>query len=136
MRRVLEEHVAAENAHDRARVLATYATAGPVFEDVPAGRRYVGPDEIVGNYRHLWDGFPGLVRRIDRWTFGEDACVIELTLTGAHDGEYRGIAPTGRRLELRIIAHFAFDEDGRIKQETAYYDTLTFMRALGLSRPD
>jgi steroid delta-isomerase-like uncharacterized protein len=134
MRAVLIEHVEAENAHDRERVLATYSKTEPVFEDVPAGARYTGADEIVGNYRHLWDGFPGLVRRIDRWTFGDDSCVIELTLTGAQDGEYRGIAPTGRTLELRIIAHFQFDADGRIKQETAYYDTATFRRQLSIGR--
>ena len=134
MRRVLQEHVDAENVHDRARVLATYIDDGPEFDDVPTGRRFTGADEIVGNYRNLWDGFPGLVRHIDRWTFGEDSCVIELTLTGTHDGEYRGIAPTGRKLELRISAHFAFDATGKIVRETAYYDSLTFMRQLGLGR--
>ena len=134
MRRVLQEHVDAENVHDRARVLATYIDDGPEFDDVPTGRRFTGADEIVGNYRNLWDGFPGLVRRIDRWTFGEDACVIELTLTGTHDGEYRGTAPTGRKLELRISAHFAFDASGKIVRETAYYDSLTFMRQLGLAK--
>ncbi|MBI5285703.1 MAG: ester cyclase [Chloroflexi bacterium] len=135
MRRVVQEHVDAENVHDRERVVATYAVRDPVFQDVPAGLRFTGVEEIIDNYRNLWDGFPGLVRRIDRWTIGDDACVIELTLTGTHDGDYRGIPPTGRKLALPIIAHFAFDEDGRIKQETAYYDTLTFMRQLGLSRP-
>lgn len=132
MRRALIEHVEAENAHDRDRVAATYATEAPVFEDVPAGRRYIGIEEIVDNYRHLWDGFPGLVRRIDRWTFGDNACVIELALTGTHDGPYRGIAATGRLLDLRIAAHFSFDERGRITQETAYYDTLSFRRQLGI----
>ena len=136
MRRVLQEHVDAENARDRERVLATYVEREPVFDDVPAGKRYVGPEEIVDNYRHLWDGFPGLVRRIDSWAFGENTCVIELTLTGEHAGSYRGIAATGRTLSFRIIAHFAFDEDGRITQETAYYDSLTFMRQLGIARPD
>ena len=27
------------------------------------------------------------------------------------------------------------DNEGRIAQETAYYDTLTFMRQLGVARP-
>lgn len=134
MRRVLQEHVDAENARDRGRVLATYVPDAPVFDDVPSGARYVGGDDIAGNYRNLWDGFPNLVRRIDRWTFGDDACVIELTLSGTHDGDYRGVPPTGRTVELRIVAHFAFDAAGRIKQETAYYDSLTFARQLGLSR--
>lgn len=82
MRAVLQEHVDAENAHDRERVLATYTADGPQFDDVPTGRTFTGADEIVGNYRNLWDGFPGLVRRIDRWTFGDNGCVIELTLSG------------------------------------------------------
>ncbi len=133
MRRVLQEHVDAENAHDRERVLATYVADGAEFVDVPSGRTYTGDDGIIENYRNLWDGFPGLVRRVDRWTFGDDACVIELTLTGTHDGSYRGIAATGKKLELPIIAHFEFDaETGRIKRETAYYDTLTFRKQLGL----
>lgn len=133
MQRVLQEHVDAENAHDRERVLATYVVEGAEFVDVPSGRTYTGDDGIIENYRNLWDGFPGLVRRVDRWTFGDDACVIELTLTGTHDGPYRGIAATGKNLELPIIAHFEFDSaTGRIKRETAYYDTLTFRRQLGL----
>ena len=37
MRRVLQEHVDAENARDRERVLATYVERDPVFDDVPAG---------------------------------------------------------------------------------------------------
>lgn len=134
MRAVLEEHVEAENAHDQARVMATYARDGAAFEDVPAGVRFTGEAEIIANYRHLWDGFPGLVRRIDRWTFGEDACVIELTLSGKHEGPYRGLPATGSEIALRIIAHFAFDAEGRITQETAYYDAATFRRQLGLGR--
>ena len=67
------EHVEAENANDPARVLATYSRESPVFEDIPSGKRYVGGENIVGNYRHLWEGFPGLKRDITRWTFGDDS---------------------------------------------------------------
>jgi steroid delta-isomerase-like uncharacterized protein len=130
MRRVLREHVDAENARDRSRVLATYAEQGAEFVDVPSGNVFRDGDAIIANYTHLWDGLPGLVRRIDRWTFGENACVIELMLSGKHEGVYRGLAPTGRSVELKIAAHFEFDESGRIVRETAYYDALTFMRQL------
>jgi steroid delta-isomerase-like uncharacterized protein len=136
MRKVLQEHVDAENARDRQRVLATYVEGGAEFVDVPSGTTYRGGDQIAGNYQHLWDGFPELVRRIDRWTFGADSCVVELTLTGAHAGTYRGIPATGRKLDLRICAHFEFAPDARIVRETAYYDSLTFMRQLGLSRAE
>lgn len=132
MREVIIEHVEAENARDSDRVLATYGRENPVFEDVAAGLRYEGGEAIVSdNYRHLWDGFPGLRREILRWTFGDDAVVIELRLSGRHEGSFRGVEATGRDLDFRIIAHFQFDEEGRIAQETAYYDRLTFMKAIG-----
>jgi steroid delta-isomerase-like uncharacterized protein len=135
MRAVIVEHVAAENDHDPARVIATYSREAPIFEDVAAGVRYEGGEAIVNdNYRHLWDGFPALKREVVRWTFGDDAVVIELRLTGKHEGTFRGAPPSGRNLEFRIIAHFQFDAEGRIAQETAYYDRLTFMRQVGLGR--
>src|SRR3990172_9136609 len=133
MREVVLEHVEAENVNDPGRVLTTYSREGPVFEDVPSGARYVGGEQIAGNYRHLWDGFPGLQRAITRLTFGEDSLLIEPTLSGKHEGSYRGIAPTGPDASLRVIAHFQFDAEGRIQQETAYYDSLTFMRQLGIA---
>lgn len=135
MRAVIIEHVEAENARSPERVLATYARENPVFEDVASGVRYEGGEAIVSeNYRHLWDGFPGLKREIVRWTFGDDAVVIELRLTGVHEGTFRGTPASGRRLDLRIIAHFQFDAEDRISQETAYYDRLTFMQQVGLGR--
>ena len=134
MRAVLTEHVEAENARDSRRVLATYSRAKPVFEDAATGRRYEGGDAIVGdNYQHLWDGFPGLRREVTRWTLGDDSAVIELVLRGKHDGPYRSLPATGKEIEFRIIAHFQFDAEGRIQQETAYYDSATFLRQLGLS---
>jgi steroid delta-isomerase-like uncharacterized protein len=133
MRQVLLEHVEAENANSPERVVATYSRNAPVFEDVPSGRRYVGGADIVGNYRHLWDGFPGLTREITRWTFGDDSVVVELVLRGLHEGRFRGIEPTDRALELRVIAHFQFDSEGRIQQETAYYDSATVARTLGVA---
>jgi hypothetical protein len=33
-------------------------------------------------------------------------------------------------MSLRVIAHFQFDAEGRIQQETAYYDSATVVRAL------
>jgi steroid delta-isomerase-like uncharacterized protein len=135
MRAVIIEHVEAENARSPERVLATYARENPVFEDVASGVRYEGGAAIVDdNYRHLWDGFPNLKREVLRWTFGDDAVVIELRLSGKQDGPFRGSPASGRELDFRIIAHFQFDSEGRIAQETAYYDRLTFMRQVGLGR--
>lgn len=135
MRDVIVEHVEAENDSSPERVIATYSRECPAFEDVAAGVRYEGGDAIISeNYHHLWDSFPGLKREILRWTFGDDSVVIELRLTGVHEGTFRGTPASGRELDFRIIAHFQFDAEGRISQETAYYDRLTFRKQLGLGR--
>lgn len=126
------EHVAAEDARDSARVLATYSREAPVFEDVATGIRCEGGPEVIAEYRSVWDGFPKLRRRITSWTIGEDSVVIEVTISGRHDGPFRGLPPTGKAVELRGIAHFQFDAEGRIKRETVYYDALTLLHQLGV----
>ena len=132
MQDMVLEHVAAEDARDSARVLATYSREAPVFEDVATGVRCDGAPEVLAEYRSVWDGFPELRRRITRWTIDEDSVVIEVTISGRHDGPFRGLPPTGKAVELRGIAHFQFDAEGRIKHETVYYDALTLLRQLGV----
>ncbi len=129
----IREHVNAENDIDVDRVLATYTRQSPILEDVAAGIRCVGAEQIIGEYRNVWGGFPGLARRITRWTLGEDSAVIEVTVAGKHEGAFRGIPATGRDVSLRGIAHFQFDSEGRIQQETVYYDILSLMHQLGVS---
>jgi steroid delta-isomerase-like uncharacterized protein len=131
IRKLIVEHVEAENARNPERVMATYGD-DCVFEDVPRGRRHVGRTAILANYRELWLGFPSMVRRIDRMTIEGDGCVCELTLSGRHEGPYRGVPPSGRDGTVRICCHFAIAPDGRIRQETAYYDSQTLVEQLGL----
>jgi len=128
---VVVKHVDAENARDPDGVMATYAD-DCVFEDVPRGRRHVGRTAILANYRELWVGFPAMVRRIERMTIAHDACVCELTLTGKHEGSYRGIPASGREGTVRICCHFAITPQGKIAQETAYYDSHALAQQLGL----
>jgi len=134
MRDVIVEHVEAENAIDAGRVLGTYSRVSPSFEDVAACTRCSGGEEIIAEYRNVWDGFPHLKRDITRWTFGDNSAVIEVIVSGSHEGLFRGVPASGREISLRGIAHFQFDSEGRIEKETVYYDSLTLMRQLGIAR--
>lgn len=130
IRDMIQEHVDAENAADIDRVLATYSDHAPIFEDVATGVRCVGGEQIIGEYRNVWDGFPGLSRLITRWTIGENSAVIEVTISGKHEGPFQGLPPTGHDVLLQGVGHFEFDEDGRIQHETVYYDSLTLVRQI------
>ena len=53
-------------------------------------------------------------------------------MTGTHTGApFRGIAPSGRRLDLQGIDHFVI-RDGKVVTNTVVFDQLTFARQVGM----
>jgi len=63
-----------------------------------------------------------------------DIVIVEFTITGTHDGELKGIPPTGRKLELRGMEKFRV-VDGQIQEMHAYFDTQEIPEQLGLTFP-
>ena len=121
---LLNEHLAAENAHDLARIMATY-TASPVIE--LNGSRIEGLAAVREFHRGF--GFGGgeeasfsnvnvAERRRYRAT---DAIVVEQTLTGSHTGAWRGVEPTGRTVSIAVCTVYAF-ADGKLTRESVYLD--------------
>ena len=99
--------------------------------------RYHGPDgsEIAGRegLRQLITGFriafPDLNARITTEIRDGDHVAATLVLTGTHLGDFDGLAPTGRHLELpvAIVTRIA---DHRIVEDREYYDTATIVSQL------
>jgi hypothetical protein len=120
---LLDEHLAAENAHDLDRIMATYGAA-PVV--VLNGRRIEGHSAIREFHRSFGFGGGGSFGEVHvaerhRHVTG-DAVVIEQTLTGKHAGPWRDVAPTGRRVELAACTAYVFDERGMLAAERVYFD--------------
>jgi steroid delta-isomerase-like uncharacterized protein len=59
-----------------------------------------------------------------------DKVVTRATGYGAHTGEFKGLTPTGKRIEIRIISIFRI-ADGKIAERWENMDTLTLMKQLG-----
>jgi serine phosphatase RsbU (regulator of sigma subunit) len=49
------------------------------------------------------------------------------TIRGTHQGEFRGMAPTGKEMEIRGIGIFRFSE-GKVVESWDSYDQLDLMR--------
>jgi predicted ester cyclase len=64
----------------------------------------------------------------------DDVVFVEFTITGTHDGELKGVPPTGRHLELQGMEKFRV-VDGRIQEMHAYFDTRAIPEQLGLTFP-
>ena len=106
---LLNEHLAAENAHDLDRIMATYVAA-PVIE--LNGSRIEGLAAVREFHRSF--GFGGgqgsfsEVRVIERARHRAPAAIIiEQTLTGVHTGTWRGVGPTGRVVSVSVCTVFS-----------------------------
>ena len=60
-----------------------------------------------------------------------DKVVTRWTATGTHQGEFFGVAPTGKRIEMTGINIERFDEGGKLVEEWPEYNLLGALRQLG-----
>lgn len=75
--------------------------------------------------------FPDLRMAIDELVVADDKAVIFFTLTGTHEGELMGIAPTGKEMRVHGVVRSRF-EDGRIVEEWEVLDQLAILTQLGV----
>ncbi len=129
---LLHRHLAAENAHDLARTLATLHPDCR-FEDIATGQVWHGHDGAAAHYLQWWDAF-GLVAARgpeDHAYWCEDgSCIAQSTFSGRHVGDFLGLAPTGREVEFRFAVFIGF-RDGLMLSERFYYDRVGLLRQLG-----
>ena len=74
--------------------------------------------------------FPDAAVTIDDMVAEGDKVVTRFTGRGTHRGEFMGIAPTGRRVEVKAISIMRL-EGGRIADEWELVDMLGAMQQLG-----
>lgn len=113
--------------------------------DRAAAERIVAPDFVDHtNPPHLQHGLAGHRGIVDlfhaafpdvRWTIDDmvaegDRVAMRLTMTGTHRGDFFGIAPTGRYVEVGGT-HIVRVADGRIAEHWGHNDDLGLMRQLG-----
>lgn len=131
-------HLEAERQRDLDATLATFA-GGRARLELPGGEIVDGSDAVADAYRELFTGFPDL-------TFPDmepgslihhgDSVIGETRLQGTHTGKFRGLPPTGRRVDVPLLAVFEFGGPDLLC-ERAYFDRLTMFVQLGVARdPD
>jgi steroid delta-isomerase-like uncharacterized protein len=128
--RLVIEHMESENTHDFDVTLATFADH-PRYEIVPTGEVYDGPEEVMSYYQQTRAAFPDQRNELLALHHAQDAVVAEFILRGTHEGEFRGIPPTGKSFECRMAAFFLFEGE-KLVNERVYFDAATILTQLGL----
>jgi steroid delta-isomerase-like uncharacterized protein len=115
--------------------------------DPEAARRIVAPDFYDHtNPPHLQHGLEGHLGVVDlfhtafpdvRWTIDDmlaedDRVAMRLTMRGTHRGDFFGIPPTGRPVEVGGT-HVVRIRDGWVVEHWGHNDDLGLMRQLGVT---
>jgi predicted ester cyclase len=90
-----------------------------------------GAGTIKGEIEYFHNAVTDLAYTIDDQVAEGDKVVTRYTLSGTHRGEFFGVAPTGKRIEMSGIQIDRFDEGGKIVEEWPEYDLLGAMKQMG-----
>lgn len=117
---VLRRHLSAETSFDMEGTLATL-TDDCLFEDMPSGETYRGRPAVRIYYQEWWSAFGNVPTRSRTYVPTDDCLIVETRFAGVHKGSWRGIAATGRPIDLPIAIFVSF-RDGLMAGERFYYD--------------
>ena len=88
--------------------------------------------ESVKRYETLvYKAFPDLHDTIEDIIAEGDKVWVRVKVTATHTGEYRGIAPTGKKITLTYIGIHRI-ADGKVVERWSVYDMLDFYKQLGV----
>jgi predicted SnoaL-like aldol condensation-catalyzing enzyme len=90
-----------------------------------------GPEDMKQTVRMVTAGFPDNYHAVEEMIAEGDRVVARVTFTATHEGEFMGIAPTGRRIAITEI-HIYRLEDGKAVEHRVGRDDLGAMRQLGV----
>jgi steroid delta-isomerase-like uncharacterized protein len=128
---LVEEHVRFENEHDLEGVLGTFGEAAK-YEDEAWREHHEGRGGVRSFYQQLMTALPDLQIEVKRRHVTDDHVLLEVLIRGTQLGPWRGLPPTGRRVEVPLCGVYTFDENGRLAGERIYYDRATTLRQLGV----
>jgi steroid delta-isomerase-like uncharacterized protein len=91
------------------------------------------PAKLIDTFKETFsearEGFPDLTVSIENVMAEEEWVTARVTMRGTHRGEFQGIAPTGKRVEVRAIDMFRIRE-GKIVEHWGHADDPTgYLRA-------
>jgi steroid delta-isomerase-like uncharacterized protein len=86
-------------------------------------------DTFEETFSEAREAFPELTVRVEEVMAEGDRVAARMTMHGTHRGEFQGIAPTGKRVEVRAIDMFRIS-NGKIVEHWGHADNPTgFLRA-------
>ena len=91
-----------------------------------------GRDGLEEWMREVTSGFPDFRTDVLDVLSSDDLVMCEITVSGTHEGEFDGVPPTGREVEIRAMEKFDV-ADGTVREHRVYFDQQEMLEQLGLA---
>lgn len=101
-----------------------------VVDHDPAPEQGPGPQGFKDMFQTMRTAFPDLEVTPEHMTTTEDDVALAYTITGTHQGDFIGVAPTGRKITARGVQIGRF-EDGRLAERWGSSDQLAILQQIG-----
>lgn len=102
-----------------------------VWTNVALEEVYRGKGEVREFLERLFTALPDLQFTVHHKFADGDNVAERWTVAGSHLGEFMGIPPTGRHVEIHALSMVTM-RDGRFLTDQFYFDTGSVMRQMGL----
>ena len=79
----------------------------------------------------VYKGFPDFKVTIEDIIAEGNKVWVRVEVTGTHKGEYRGLAPTGKKITVTYVGIYRIS-DGKVVERWSVYDMLDFYKELGV----
>lgn len=97
------------------------------------GKEIAGVDAGIRIARMWADAFPDGRLEVKRVYTEGNTAIAEMVGRGTQTGEFMGIAPSGKRVEV-VICNVADVRDGKFYREREYLDMLTILTQIGAAK--
>jgi serine phosphatase RsbU (regulator of sigma subunit) len=87
-----------------------------------------GPEDVKRFQGEFHSAFPDIHGTIEDQIAEGDKVMSRWKIRGTHQGEFRGLAPTGKEVEINGIGIFRFSPEGKVVESWDSYDQLGIMR--------
>jgi steroid delta-isomerase-like uncharacterized protein len=89
-------------------------------------------DGVLELFRGYRAAFPDMQMAVDEVIASGDRTVARVRVSGTQDGEFLGMPPSGRRVEVKLIDIMRFDDAGLVAEHWGIVDMLSLLQQLGV----
>jgi steroid delta-isomerase-like uncharacterized protein len=89
-------------------------------------------DGVVEFFEMYRTAFPDLRMDPEDIIASGDKVVARVRATGTHDGEFMGLPPSGKTIDVQLIDIIRFGDDGLAHEHWGVFDAMTMMQQLGV----